>query len=214
MFLEDQARWLLVLHTLLAAALVASSTHLVIWMRGYLRGKFKRQRGVRKFAVISASLFVATFLVGNLLYPVYKTRVRVEYLEHGSALTADYKERLRSRARVRIQHQRLQHARGKAPPVDEAAIEAAHQPERRAMSKAPRQAAKIARWFDVKEHWISLGMALSLGCMVILLMWDPRKHPTAIAPMVYGMALGAAATTWFGAIVGIVVSSFRSVGGF
>jgi hypothetical protein len=214
LFLEDQARWLLVLHTVIAAALVASSTHLVVWMRGYLRGSFKRQQGVRKLSVISASLFGVTLLIGNLIYPVYKVRVRLEYLEHGSALTADYKERVRSRSRVRIQHERLQHARGKGPPVNEAAVEAANQPDLRALSGMPKRAAKVARWFDVKEHWVALGFGLSVGCMVILLVWDPRKHNTAVAPMVFGLALGAAATTWIGAIIGVVVTSFRSIGGF
>ncbi|HEY8142400.1 MAG TPA: hypothetical protein VIG06_07005, partial [Kofleriaceae bacterium] len=86
--LEAQARFLLILHAILGAATVAASTHLVIWLRGYLRGKPQRKRAVKRFAWISLALFALTFVVGNLGYPIYKVRVRTGYLENPPAVEA------------------------------------------------------------------------------------------------------------------------------
>jgi hypothetical protein len=85
---EAQARLLLVLHAVLGAATVAVSTHLVVWMRGYLRGKPQRKRAVRRFAWMSLALFGLTFVVGTLGYPVYKVRVRSGYLDNPAAIEA------------------------------------------------------------------------------------------------------------------------------
>ena len=62
-FLEEHARWLLVLHTICGVALVAASTHLVVWMRGYLRGEFGRHPAVVKFSYITLSLFAVAFVL-------------------------------------------------------------------------------------------------------------------------------------------------------
>jgi len=80
-FLEGIARLLLIVHAISAGVLVASSTHHVVWCRGYLRGNFDRARGERRFALIAGCAFVITFVLGNLLYPTYKVRVRVEYFD-------------------------------------------------------------------------------------------------------------------------------------
>ena len=174
---EAQARLLLVLHAILGAATVAASTHLVVWLRGYLRGKPQRRRAVRRFAAISAALFGLTFLVGNLGYPVYKVKVRTGYLEN--------------------------------PPAVEAAMPGAAAAEVEAHYD---RTASIARWFDVKEHWVALGLALSVACLLVLRRWEPSGEAAAIAPLVVGMAATAAATAWFAAIVGLVTSSYRAIG--
>jgi fatty acid desaturase len=74
--------------------------------------------------------------------------------------------------------------------------------------------ARMARWFDVKEHWVALGLVLTLGCLLVLRRWEPGgdEQAVAIAPVVFAMAATAAATAWFAAIVGLVTSSYRAVG--
>ena len=175
--LEAQARFLLILHAILGAATVAASTHLAIWLRGYLRGKPQRKRAVKRFAWISLVLFALTFVVGNLGYPIYKVRVRTGYLEN--------------------------------PPAVEAAMMGA---EPAAVQARYDRTANMARWFDVKEHWVALGLMLTLACLVILRRWEPVGEAAAIAPVVVGMAVTAAATAWLAAIVGLVTSSYRALG--
>ena len=192
MFAEPYARLLLVVHTLLAAALVATSTHLVLWMRGYLRGQCTRHRATQRFAMLSFLLYLATFLVGNLIYPIYKVHVRVQYFEDPEALAADYRARREARQRTQPQQKVA------LPPFGETHI--------------PQEMSIISRWFDVKEHWMAVGLALSCTCFLILRWWIPSRHGTIIAPLVFAFALGQAATTWFGALVGIIASSYRSVG--
>lgn len=170
---------MLVVHAVLGAALVASATHLVVWMRGYLRGRFPRQGAVRRFSSITLVLFGLAFLAGNLAYPTYKVRVRVGYLENPAAISADLA------------------ARG--APAEEVA-------------PALDTTSKVVRWFDVKEHWAAVGLMLALACWLILRFWDPARHGGGIAPLVFGLAVGAAATAWLGAIVGLVTASYRAIG--
>jgi hypothetical protein len=211
LFLEEHARWLLVTHTVVAVALVASSTHLVVWMRGYLRGSYARHRSVRKFSYITLSLFAAAFLLGNIVYPTYKVRVRMEYLESGTAIERAVNDRAEQRADTRERYERARALREGAS-VDEAtSIEI--ESERPDSIDAAHGAAKIARWFDVKEHWAALGLILSAACALVVTFWDPRKEGRQIAIMVFGLALGASATTWLAAIVGLLTTSYRAVGG-
>jgi hypothetical protein len=178
-FLEEHARLVLVVHAVLGAALVASATHLVVWMRGYLRGQFARQRAVRRFAGIAVVLFGVTFVAGNLAYPTYKVRVRAGYLENPAAVAADVQQR-----------------GGSAGEVDGVLA----------------TTARVARWFDVKEHWAAVGLMLSIACWLILRFWNPARDGAGIAPVVFGLAVGAAATAWLAAIVGLVTASYRAVG--
>ena len=85
----EPARWLLVLHTALGVAAVAASTHLCVWLAKYLRGAHGRRRAVRNFAAIALALHASAFLVGNLAYPTYKTRVRAEYPQARLTLVGD-----------------------------------------------------------------------------------------------------------------------------
>ncbi|MCG8424484.1 MAG: hypothetical protein MJE77_41860 [Proteobacteria bacterium] len=207
LFLEEYARLLLVLHMVLAAALVAVSTHLVVWMRGFLLGRFQRVRAVRRFAWMSASLFAIVVLLGNAIYPVYKVRVRAEYLDQPDAIMRDYRDRLVVARQVKERYYRgIGSAGASRDSIAERAVIAQ-------ASHLPHQAAKIARWFDVKEHWVALGMALSIACAVVLLTWNPKKHGRAIASVAFIMAFLAALSVWLGAIIGVVVSSYRSIGG-
>lgn len=210
LFAEEHARLLLVVHAVLGAALVAVSTHLVVWMRGFPRGKFQRWRATRKFALIAASLFLLELLVGNAIYPVYKVRVRAEYLDLPGEVVRDLRDRMETRARVhdRYQDERSGTARldDEDPVISEPAVLAES-------AELPRQTARVALWFDVKEHWVALGAALSITCCVILMAWRPRKHGRSIATVVFLMALGAALSAWLGALIGVLVTSYRSIGG-
>jgi len=189
---ESAARWLLVLHTVLGVAAVGAATHLVLWMRGYLRGNYGRHRAVLWFSVIALVLHVAAFIAGNVVYPTYKVEVRTAYLENAGAIVAE-----------RTAHQReLEKI---------AAREGSPAPEITPPSQTVRQAAKAARWFDVKEHWVALGMIASAALVLVLALWDPRKGSAALAPVVLGLSIVIAGTVWMGAIIGVLTASWRAV---
>ena len=75
----------------------------------------------------------------------------------------------------------------------------------------PRAEARIARWFDVKEHVASFGFALALALALTLAAWAPRDDGDAIATVVVGFAWVTAGSTWLCAIIGAVVTMYRSV---
>ncbi len=183
---------MLVLHTALGVAAVGAATHLVIWLRGYLRGNYGRHRAVKKFAWISLVLHLCAFLAGNLMYPTYKVEVRTAYLENANAIV--------EQATVHRSELERITTREHAPTIEPTAT-----------SELVRRAAKAARWFDVKEHWIALGLIASAGLVLMLKFWDPRRDGGALSPIVLGLAVVIAATVWFGAIVGVLTASYRAV---
>jgi hypothetical protein len=189
---ESAARWLLVLHTALGVAAVGAVTHLVIWMRRYLGGAYGRKRAVRRFAWLALALHAAAFFAGNVIYPTYRIEVRAAYLENAAAITADRAARQRELERV-------------------AAREGAPTPEIEPASARVERAAKAARWFDVKEHWVALGLLASLGLVLLLAFWDPRTGSRAIAPAALGLTIVIAGTVWCGAIIGVLTASWRAV---
>ena len=166
------ARWLLVLHTGLGVAAVAAGTHLVIWLRRYLRGTRSR-RAVVKFAAIFVALQVAAFVAGNVMYPTYKVEVRAAYLENPRALAADH-------------------------PAS-------------ATEELVRSAAQAARWFDVKEHWVALGLVVAAALVLMLTVWDPKRDGPALGRITFGLALVACVTLWLAAVIGVVTTSWKAV---
>jgi hypothetical protein len=189
---EAAARWVLVLHTGLGVAAVGAATHLVIWLRRYLRGQHGKRRAVLRFAWIVLALQVGAFIAGNAMYPTYKVEVRAAYLENAAAITADREIRARELDRVVTRE-------GTQP------LEAP------ATTEIVRRAAAAARWFDIKEHWISLGIFVSLALLVVLSVWEPKRDGLAIGPIVLTLGGIAAGTIWFGAIVGVLTASWRAV---
>jgi hypothetical protein len=185
LFLESFARPLLIVHAIFAAVLVGSTTHHLLWSRHYLRGRFHTYNGERTFAWVQASAFLATFLVGNLLYPTYKVRVRAEYLDNPMAVAAESKLRLEQRQATRV------------------AVDApvAHGP----------LLSPIARLFDIKENWVALGCAASVVLLVLSRRAHPKEHPRVLW-LYLGLSAVACGTAWFGAIVGLVIASYRAVG--
>jgi hypothetical protein len=183
---------MLVLHTALGVIAVGAATHLVIWMRGYLRGNYARHKAVRKFAWIALAFHALAFVAGNLMYPTYKVEVRSAYLENANAIVE-----------AQAAHERE---------VDKIAVrEKNPSKEQPVTAELVKRAAKAARWFDVKEHWIAIGLFASLGLVLILRFWDPRKDGPALAPVVLGLAIVIAGTVWLGAIIGVLTASWRAV---
>lgn len=192
MLTESAARWLLVLHTALGVAAVGAATHLVLWLRRYLRGDFARHRAVRRFAWLVLVLHAAAFVAGSLMYPTYKVEVRAAYLENPTAVASDYAARQRE-----VEHL--------------AARERVQPPEASPSRELVQRAAKAARWFDVKEHWVSLGLFVSAALVLVLGLWDPRRDGGALVPVVLGLAGVAAGTLWLAAVIGVLTASWRAV---
>lgn len=191
MLTEATARWLLVLHTALGVAAVGAATHLVLWLRGVLRGELGRLRAVRRFAWLVLALQLAAFAAGNAMYPTYKVEVRAAYLENATAIVADQEGHQRALERV-------------------ATRERARPPAPTATGELVRRAAAAARWFDIKEHWIALGLLGSLGLVLVLAFWDPRAG-RELAPVILGLAAIVAGTLWLGAVIGVATASWRAV---
>src|SRR5688572_12166146 len=91
---------MLVLHTALGVAAVGTATHLVIWLRRYVRGQFALARAVKKFAVVSLVLHALAFLAGNVMYPTYKVEVRAAYLDNAAAILDEHARTTREIERI------------------------------------------------------------------------------------------------------------------
>jgi hypothetical protein len=195
LFLEAHARAWLILHAVVGTATVAVATHLVVWIRGYPRGDFRRHTSARWFATVGLALYVLEFVIGNLIYPVYKVRVRSEYLDLGSAVQADARARETARTEVTRLHTEVPHAGAAAG------------------ERPPRTLSHVARLFDVKEHWAALGLALALGAFVTAWAWEPKRDGRGAATLFVALGVGAAACAWIAAIVGLFVTSHRAIGG-
>jgi hypothetical protein len=189
---DDGARWILVLHTALGVAAVGAATHLVIWLRRYVRGQWGKRRAVIRFAWLVLALQGGAFVAGNVMYPTYKAQVRTAYLENATAITADRELRQRELDKLTARE-------GVSPIAQPATVDLV------------RRASQTARWFDVKEHWVALGMIVSAALIVVLVIWEPRRDGTVIAPIVTGLALLSAGTIWLGAVIGVLTAAWRAV---
>jgi hypothetical protein len=185
---ETAARWFLVLHTALGVAAVAASTHLVVWMWRYQRGEFSRHRAVRKFAWIAFVLHGLAFVVGNTMYPTYKVEVRVAYLENATA----------------VADAATSHANAVAKAMHET-------PDAPVTAEIVKRSASAARWFDVKEHWIALGLVVSGALVLILMLWDPKRDGPALGSITLALAIVVCGTLWLGAIIGVLTASWKAV---
>ncbi|MEO8842858.1 MAG: hypothetical protein ABI591_14035 [Kofleriaceae bacterium] len=184
------ARLLLVLHTAIGVAAVGAGTHLVIWLRRYLRGSGSR-RAVLKFAWWFFGLQLAAFVLGSTMYPTYKVEVRAAYLENQTAVTSEQMTRDSALSEL---------------------VAKQHGEPRKATTTADlvKRAAQAARWFDVKEHWIALGILMSAAVLLVLSFWKPEDS-AVLSPIVLTMATIAAGTTWLGAIIGVLTAAWRAV---
>ena len=78
--LENQARFLVLLHAAGAIVLVGASTHHFLVSLGYLRQRYKIRLG-RIYAIIVAIAYAATLVLGALAYPTFRYHVRGLYLD-------------------------------------------------------------------------------------------------------------------------------------
>jgi hypothetical protein len=186
---ESSARWFLVLHTALGAAAVAASTHLVVWMWRFRRGETGRYRAIRKFAWIALALHGCAFVAGNLMYPTYKVEVRVAYLENATAIASAANAHASDVAKL---------THDSATPVTADVV---------------KRAAAAARWFDVKEHWIALGLVIAAALVLILSLWDPKRDGPnrSLSSITFALAVVACGTLWLGAVIGVLTASWKAV---
>lgn len=213
---EEYAALLLTLHAILAFLSVALSTHLALWLRKYYcRGQFGKRKAVVRFSMLSAAAYLATMLVGMALYPTYKVRVRAEFLENPSRIHRSTEVEVQARKLTRQQDLQVRRYRSsESTPAPEAVAE---QPSARAEETGAaadakvERAAKLARWFDVKEHWALLGLLLSLVVCGILLQWKPDKESKGIAKSVTALAAGAACIAWASTLIGLSTAAARSL---
>src|SRR4051812_1556968 len=81
-------------------AAVGAATHLVIWLRRYVRGNYGRRKAVIRFTWIVLLLQIGAFIAGNVMYPTYKVEVRAAYLENQTAVTTVATAQERELARI------------------------------------------------------------------------------------------------------------------
>lgn len=180
------------LHTVFGVAAVGAATHLVIWLRRYLRGKTGSRRGVLKFARLTLAFQVAGFVAGNAMYPTYKVEVRAAYLENPTALIEAHEARSSWAARV-------------------IASEGGQPRQASAMTGVVRRGAAAARWFDIKEHWVALGIIVSAALLLMLSRWPVDRQQSPLAPIALALAIICAATLWLAAIVGVLTTAWRAI---
>ena len=80
-FLESHYRILLVVHLLISFALVGVVGHSVAYSIAYLKGRFTHFRTEYWLTFTSVILYAAAFLVGALIYPVFRVRIRADYFD-------------------------------------------------------------------------------------------------------------------------------------
>lgn len=209
---EEHVQTLLTVHAVLALATVALSTHLVFWLRPYLRGHFDRHHAVRRFAILSASAYAATMLLGMTLYPTYKVRVRAEYLENPSAITRSAETRAKTQILTERRNEESRRYRNNERTLD---LPAPGEPDQARISADAEaridRGAKLVRWFDVKEHWTALGVMMAAALALILMSWKPSSDNRAIVRVVFGLAIATASTAWAAGVIGLLTTAAKSV---
>lgn len=192
MLTDGAARWLLVVHAVLGAAAVGAVTHLVLWLRKYVRGESGRRHAVRRFAWYAVILHALAFTAGAVVYPTYRIDVRAAYLDNASRLATDHAALGDALAAI-------------------ASKEHAVAYEQLPVETYQRRAHAATKWFDMKEHWTALGLFASLALALTLAFWDPKRDGPALAPVAVGLSLVVAGTVWLGAIVGVLTSAWRGI---
>lgn len=214
MLLEDHTTLLLVAHALCALGTVALTTHLVVWMRPLTRNKFARFVACRRFALLALGAYSTTMLIGLLLYPTYKVRVRGEYFDNPSAIRRATEASAIAREMAQERHQdSLRFRRGEAGLETKTERDPSEQAEaiRNQAEERIDRGARIARWFDVKEHWSALGLALCAAVAFFFWKSGANKDSLVIIRLVWAMAILSASSAWAAAVIGLVTAAMRSV---
>jgi len=205
-FAEAAAPLLQIAHAILAVASVGAATHLALWLRGHRVGRPRRHAATRRFAALSAGLCLATFVVGLVIYPTYRTRVRAEYLDEPAIVARDHEQRQRARDEVAGRH-------GVEP------MAGAPTPETTRMQT--RRAVLLSRWFDVKEHWAAIFTLSSIAIYMLLRGWRRAGKSDAdtstelanstVGAIAFWAAVLTAAGLWACALIGLFVANARSI---
>lgn len=212
MLFEEHSQWLLILHTVLALASVAISTHLVFWLRPYFHGAYGNHRAVRRFAALSAGAYFATMLVGLALYPTYRVRVRAEFLDNPSAITRSVEAKARAEASAYRHNEESRVYRSGKTPRENSLVERSAEEVAIEAEASVARGVHLSRWFDVKEHWSAMGLLMSFALLFILSNWKPDESRQGIRFAVLGLAVAVALCTWSAALIGLLTASARSVG--
>jgi hypothetical protein len=184
MFLEPFARVLVIAHGVAAAVLCGAATHLALSVGGRLRGRapWRREPAITATA---AGAYLVTVALGLAVYPTYRVRVRAEYLDSPRAVQAE----ARAKEAVRAE---LTHA--PVPPV-----------------AAAVDLPGVAHVFDIKEHWVALGLPLALGLFALRRRAGPDGDPRLVR-LYAGLAVAVGLIAWFGALVGLSTAAHRALG--
>jgi hypothetical protein len=201
LFAEGWARPLLIAHAVVGAATIAVTTHLVVWARRFPRGDYRRLSGVRWLAVVGLGLYLVQFGLGNLLYPVYKVRVRAEHFDLPSSVRGEAQARFDARHTVDELRKAEAARTGRDPGLVGPPV------------RAPRDLSSLGRLFDVKEHWAALGLPLVAAAFAIAFAWRPAHDGPWGGRALLWFAVGAALCAWIPGLIGLWVTSFRAVGG-
>ncbi len=96
-WLEGAAPALLIVHALAGIALLGSTTHNAVLLVGYLRGRFGRVKLEKLYVRIQLAAYLATFLLGSVIYPAYRIYVRAAVFDRHAVWASnlfDIKENL------------------------------------------------------------------------------------------------------------------------
>ncbi len=76
---ETFSKGILFIHLIVCMALVGSTTHNLVLLVGYIRGRYNKAPLEKMYTQIMLWTYSGTFLLGALIYPVYAVRVKHEY---------------------------------------------------------------------------------------------------------------------------------------
>ncbi|MCB9557319.1 MAG: hypothetical protein H6707_14525 [Deltaproteobacteria bacterium] len=151
---ESLAKPLLLLHALASLALTGAVTHNGLIAIRQLFGQATKTRLQKLYVKLAFYLYVPSFVLGLLIYPAFRVRVRAAYLD--------------------------------------AAIPLAK------------------RLFEVKEHWLAIGLAILLVYYPLSRVIDVRRRDgVTLMYNVFGIAL--ALIVWLSTIVGLLLVMQRSI---
>lgn len=80
-FLESFYIPLLIAHLVATGVLLGSMTHNLVYVIGYLRGRFGPKRREARQAAIMWWSYAVTYGIGALIYPAFRVHARHEYLD-------------------------------------------------------------------------------------------------------------------------------------
>ena len=146
---------------------------------------------LRAFARLAFLFYSATFVLGLVIYPTYKVKVRVGYFEKVESPRALSSEQ--ADAGIRAQ------STGQGLPPD-------HSHDLKLDSGRT-----LVRLFDIKEHMAFLGWLSMALCFVGIRYWDEGVANAVYSNSMLALAGMACFATWWSGVVGLIVSASRSI---